>query len=490
MTMNRRKMLRTLGVAGTGTLLCPATGFTTKLIQETAGKEAMSPPDKDKEQYQSLREIAKGAYIYGFPMVDCYRIDQAFLIDPSKKAVPRNVIVNTARVKTPEDRTVQTPNSDTPYSALTLDLRAEPVVLTVPAIENRRYFSIQLIDLYTFNYAYIGSRATGNKAGKFLIAGPDWKGTKPKGIDRVIFTETRLARATYRTQLFNDADIENVKRIQSGYKAETLSSYLGKSPLPVKEINYIKPLTTEEEKTSLRFFSVLNFILGFCPIHASEKQLMERFAKINVGPGKTFDSSALTETERQAITDGMKDAWKDFAGLNKEVAQGKVKSGDLFGTRAFLKNNYLYRMGGAVLGIFGNSKEEAMYPFYSVDRHGAPLNGADKEYRIRFAPGQLPPVNAFWSLTMYDLPESMLVKNPLNRYLINSPMLPRLKKDADGGYTLYIQAETPGALNESNWLPAPKGPFFMALRLYWPKQEAITGKWKEPTITVASVSKK
>ena len=153
----------------------------------------------------------------------------------------------------------------------------------------------------------------------------------------------------------------------------------------------------------------------------------------------------------------------------------------MFGTRAYLKNNYLYRMAGAVLGIYGNSKQEAMYPIYAVDAGGQKLDGANR-YTLRFGPGQLPPVNAFWSLTMYELPASLLVANPLNRYLLNSPMLPQFKKDADGGLTLVIQAESPGKEWEANWLPAPKGPFVMYMRLYSPKEEAIEGKWAAPAL--------
>jgi hypothetical protein len=167
--------------------------------------------------------------------------------------------------------------------------------------------------------------------------------------------------------------------------------------------------------------------------------------------------------------------------LKKQFDAGKVTSGDVFGTREYLKNDYLYRMGAAVLGIYGNSKLEAMYPFYGVDADGKRLEGANR-YTVRFAPDQLPPVNAFWSLTMYELPASLLVANSLNRYLINSPMLPQLKRDADGGLTLLIQNESPGKDKEANWLPAPTGPFMMALRLYWPKAEAVEGKWTAPPL--------
>jgi len=183
----------------------------------------------------------------------------------------------------------------------------------------------------------------------------------------------------------------------------------------------------------------------------------------------------------KAIEDGRADAWADFANLLKQFDAGKVTSADVFGTREYMKNNYLYRMGAAVLGIYGNSKGEAIYPIYNVDETGQKLNGAN-HYVLRFPPGQLPPVNSFWSLTMYDLPASLLVANPINRYLINSPMLPQLTRDADGGLTLLIQDQSPGKDKEANWLPAPNGPFRMYLRLYWPKAEALNGGWTKPPL--------
>ena len=184
---------------------------------------------------------------------------------------------------------------------------------------------------------------------------------------------------------------------------------------------------------------------------------------------------------KKAIEDGIADAWLDLAKLKKRVDAKEITSGDTFGTRDYLKNNYLYRMAAAVLGIYGNSKQEAIYPIYTVDDHGEKLEGSGR-YTLRFAPGLLPPVNAFWSLTMYQLPESLLVANPLNRYLLNSPMLPSFKKDSDGGLTLYIQNESPGKDLESNWLPAPKGPFMVVMRLYWPQESAIEGKWTVPAL--------
>ncbi len=311
------------------------------------------------------RAIAKDAYIYGFPLVDGYRILHAYFVDrdnPEYKA-PWNQIKNIPRVYTPDDKAVQTPNSDTPYSFLGMDLRAEPIVLTVPPIEKDRYFSIQLVDLYTHNFDYIGSRATGNGGGNFLIAGPGWNGEVPAGVTKVMRSETELALAIYRTQLFNPGDLDKVKAIQAGYKVQPLSAFLGQSgPKTAPTIDFIKPLTPETQKTSPEFFNVLNFVLKFCPTVPSEKELMARFAKIGVGAGQSIDTSTLSPEIKAAIEQGMADAWTEMAKLKKRFDAGEVTSGDVFGTREYLKNNYLYRMTAAALGIYGNSKQEAMYP--------------------------------------------------------------------------------------------------------------------------------
>jgi hypothetical protein len=429
------------------------------------------------------RVIAKEAYIYGFPLVDNYRCEYSYFVDrqdPDFKA-PWNHIANVPRVFTPADTAVQTPNSDTPYSWLGLDLRAEPIVLTLPPIEKERYYSVQLTDAYTFNFAYLGSRTTGNGGGSYLIAGPNWKGQKPKGVKKVIRSETELIIVIYRTQLFSPSDIDNVKKVQAGYKVQTLSEFLGTAaPKAAPAIDFIKPLTVEGQKTSLAFFNIVNFVLQFCPTVPSEKELRARFAKIGVGAGKTFDPDKLTPEMKAAIERGKADAWAEFAGGVKQLNDGSLTSGDLFGTRQSMKNNYLNRWLGTI-GIYGNSKQEAMYPIYRVDADGQNLSGAN-HYTIRFAPGKLPPVNAFWSLTMYKLPDSLLVANPINRYLINSPMLPQLQLDADGGLTLLIQNESPSKDKEANWLPAPKGPFAMYMRLYWPKEAALDGEWTAPKL--------
>jgi hypothetical protein len=436
----------------------------------------------------SIKAIAHDAYIYGFPLVDNYRVEYDYYVDNSNKEfkAPWNQIANIARVFTSADKAVQTANSDTPYSWLGYDLRNEPLVFSLPEIEEGRYYSVQFIDSYTYNFAYLGSRTTGNKAGTYMLVGPNWKDEPVDGIDKVIKSETEIGVIVYRTQLFNPADIDNVKAIQAKYKVQTLSAYLGKTPAATSDaVEWMKPLTTDEQKASLEFFNVMNFVLNFCPTVPSEKPLMERFAKIGIGAGKTIDFATLSPEIKNAYEAGIKEAWSvTYAGLMKKVAGGEVASEDVFGTRDYINGNYLYRMAGDVLGLYGNSKEEAIYPLYRNDSEGNPLDATTNKYILKFNADELPPVNAFWSLTMYNLPQSLMVENPINRYLINSPMLPDLKKDADGGITLYIQNESPGKDKESNWLPAPKGPFWTVLRLYWPKPAAYDGTWKKPDITL------
>jgi hypothetical protein len=434
----------------------------------------------------AARAIAKEAYIYGNPIVDNYRVQYAYFVDaqnPEYKA-PHNKLVSVARVFTAADKAIQAANSDTPYSFIGLDLRSEPMVLTIPSVEKNRYISLQFIDLYTHNFAYAGSRTTGNDGGVFLVAGPGWKGATPPKVTKVIRSETELAMVGYRTQLFDPADLENVKKIQAGYRAEPLSAFLGQpAPTPAPAVDWMKPLSVADQKTSPEFFNILNFALQFCPTVQSEKELMARFAQIGVGAGKTIEIASLAPDMKQALSDGIADAWKELDHLqNSQINTGQVTAGDMFGTREYLKNNYLHRFAGAVFGIYGNSKEEAMYPMYLVDGTGQSLNASTNRYVLRFEPGKLPPANAFWSVTMYDLPANLMVDNPIDRYLINSPMLPDLERDADGGLTIYVQKDSPGKDKESNWLPAPDGPFWMAMRIYWPKAEALDGTWKQPPL--------
>lgn len=444
---------------------------------------ATPPPGSSEPTPEQTRAIAKEAYVYGFPMVDNYRVMYSYFVDredPEYKG-NWNEIHNTARVYTPADTAIQTPNSDTPYSAVGADLRTEPLVLTVPPIEQNRYFSLQFVDLYTYNIAYVGSRTTGNGGGTYLLAGPGWQGNKPDGIDEVIRSDTDLAMVLYRTQLFGPDDRDNVKAIQAGYRVTPLSTFLNQpAPPPAPPIDFLPPLNREQQRTSPQFFDLLGFTLRFAPVVPAEQEMRTRFASVGIGPDASFDPDALDPAVRAAFEGGMADAWAEFDGLKKRLDAGEVNSADFFGTPADLKGNFLYRMAGAVLGIYGNTAAEAIYPSFMNDSAGAPMTGADR-YTVTFAPEQLPPVNAFWSLTMYEMPQSLLVANPIDRYLVNSEMLPELARDPDGGLTIYVQHDAPTEAKQlPNWLPAPEGPFGLVMRLYWPKPDALDGSWKAP----------
>ena len=430
----------------------------------------------------TTRAIAKVAYIYGVPIVSMYMTMYVFSIDKSNPEYkgPFNTVLNFARVFTPDDTAFVTPNSDTPYTFLGLDLRAEPMVISIPAMEKSRYFVFQLMDLYTFNFAYLGSRTSGNGGGNYLIAGPNWKGRKPKGISQVIRAETELVNIVGRTQMFNPADLDNVKKVQTGYKAQSLSAFLGtEAPPAAAAVDWVKPVLPADQRTSLEFFNVLAFALQFAPNHPSEIALRRAFESIGIIPGKRIDFANLPAATKSAFSDGMTDGQNE---IDARRATLKGSSADLFGTRAFLKNDYVRRALGTQVGIGANSKEEALYPIYEKDSAGQALDGSKGRYTLRFRKGKFPPVNAFWSVTMYALPSQLLVKNPINRYLINSPMLPGLKRNPDGGVTIYIQSESPGADCQANWLPAPSGPFMMAVRYYWPKAELLKGQWKSPPV--------
>ncbi len=428
------------------------------------------------------RASAKEAFLYGFPMAANYQTMYKQAIDTASKdyRAPFNVLTNSKSVATPEDKFVVTPNSDTPYSYLWMDLRAEPIIVTMPAIEPNRYYTGQMIDLYTYNFAYIGTRAYGNDGGTFLIAGPGWKGDKPAGVKDVIRTETQFAYLLFRTQLFNSADLLAVNKIQAGYTAQPLSAFL-KQPAPAAAPAVSWP-TIGDLPTGADVFPYVNFLFQFCPPDPSESELLERFAKIHVGLNQKFDLSDFSPEVQQAITDGIKDSAADLAAVVEKVNTDTISSGDMFGTRDFLKENYLYRYVGAKLGLYGNSKQDALYFGYFVDDTHQPLDASKSSYELHFAKGALPPTKAFWSLTMYDGKTQLLVANPLKRYLLNSTTLDSYRYGPDGSLTLYIAHANPGPAREPNWLPAPDGPFYAVFRVYMPGETVINGAWHKPQL--------
>jgi hypothetical protein len=427
------------------------------------------------------RSIAKEAYIYGFPMAANYNTMYKQAIDTSSKdhQAPFNTLTSSKSVATPDDKFVVTPNSDTPYSYLWLDLRAEPIVVTMPKIEPNRYYTGQLVDLYTYNFAYLGTRAYGNDGGTFVIAGPNWNGPTPAGVKAVIRSETQFAYLLLRTQLFNMADLPNVNKIQSGYHAQPLSAFLHQpAPPAAPAVDWPKP--ADITKQSPDIFRIVDFLFQFCPPNPSESSLLASFAKLNIGPNQTFDLNKFPADVQQAVNDGIKDSDTDLAVVMKQINDPQALPIVAFGTRDILKGDYLHRYAGAKLGLYGNTMQEAVYFGYFVDANHQPLDASKQNYELHFDKGQLPPNKAFWSLTMYDGKTQFLVANPLMRYLLNSTTLKSYKYGPDGSLTLYISHDNPGAAKQPNWLPAPDGPFYAVLRVYLPGDAVINGSWKRP----------
>jgi hypothetical protein len=379
-----------------------------------------------------------------------------------------------ARGFTPADKDIVSPNNDTPYSWAWLDLRAEPMVVSVPASPDR-YYVLQWFDLYTHNFAYIGTRATGTEAGDYLFAGPGWDGEMPKGIKQVFRSETEIIGTLTRTAWTGPEDREGLVAMQRQYRIRPLSEYMSERPPPPAPA-YQFPAWDEARANSINFIEYLNFVLQFAPPVESERAMLERFAKIGIGPGRPFDAAILEPEVRQAIEAGIKDANNK---LQTTIAK-TTSSVDLFGTREFLGDDYILRRAvGAAMGIYGNSKQEAYYTGYAVDADQKPLDGS-KNYVLHFSKEQVPPVKFFWSMTMYNLPDRLLVENPIDRYAIGS-RTPGLKANDDGSVDIYLQSQPPGADKDSNWLPTPpKSPFFMVLRMYGPEGDLAADKWIAP----------
>jgi len=455
----------------------------------SAEQETRSPGGSE------LGKLAQEGFIYGLPLVMNYAIMNEYAVDKNTNQykAPFNQIKNEPRVYTYKDTAVLSPNSDTPYSVAWLDLRAEPVVITVPEVEKDRYYSVQLVDSNLYNDGYIGSRATGNDAGSYAVAGPDWQGGTPEGVGKLFHSTTPFMLVIFRTQLFNPDDMPNVEKIQAGYKVQTLSAFQGKpAPAPAPKIDFL-PATSTGVKT--HFWSYLGAALDYIPESDKDRDIRSRLATIGVGDGNTFDMDTLSPEQQQAMAEGMQ---AGDAKVSKYVADGATdvngwQVGSLWGDSEFYDGDWLKRAGGGRAGIYGNDAAEAMYLLSRVDARGQTLDGSKHNYTLTFPAGSLPPVKAFWSITMYYSDSQLLVENPINRYLINSPMLPDMKTNADGSLTIYIQHESPGKDKESNWLPAPDGPIYLALRMYWPKPASDAssvlppgkGTWGPPGLVIA-----
>ncbi|MBP1843475.1 hypothetical protein J2046_001731 [Rhizobium petrolearium] len=438
----------------------------------------MALPSLPAFAQDDIRAAAREAYIYTYPMVKNYLTMYQYALEPDGHQYkgPLNTLVSIARVYTPEDTAIITPNSDTPYSFIVFDLRAEPVVVTMPPIERKRYYSLQLIDLYTNNVDYPGTRVDGNGGGDFLIAGPGWKGDMPKGIKRVIEMPTTLAMGIIRTQLFSPDDLERIKEVQAGYKAQPLSVYAG-TPAPAAPPP-VDWMPISDELMATNYWPLAAFLLQFAPPYPGDDAQRENLAKLGIQENVTWPGMALSSDIVALMKEVVVATEKEI----RDVAARLTDSSKIFGTPEFMKGQYMTRAAAAQGGIYGNSVQEALYVIYAFDGNRQLLDGRKGKYTLTFSADTLPPVDAFWSITMYDKPKQLLVPNPIDRYLINSPMLADLKKNDKGDVVLYLQHESPGAELEANWLPAPSETFYAVMRLYLPKPEALDGRWKPPAV--------
>ena len=343
-----------------------------------------------------------------------------------------------------EDTAVITPNSDTPYSLMEADLRAEPTVISVPAVAKPRYYSVQLTDANTFNYGYIGSRSTGTEAGGYMVVGPDWKGEAPPQIKQVFHSTTPFTVIIFRTQLFGASDMPNVVKIQAGYKVQPRSSFL-KQPAPPAPptINYLK---ADAEIAKKEFWEVLDFALQYSPAGPEEVGIRAKLASIGVGPGKKFDMKDLSLVHKAEVLLGNEGGQR----RGRQIHRKRRKGNQWLERRLVLRRSRLLQRGLAKAGGCGQGREfsataqsRRCIRMTRVQSDGKPMDGSKHNYTLTFAKGELPPVNAFWSVTMYDGKTQFLIKNPINRYLINSPMLPGMKTNPDGSVdSLYPERLT------------------------------------------------
>lgn len=434
---------------------------------------------------ESPAAIAEEAYVFAYPLLESYKMvfAQALYEGSGAYEAPPNVMVHKSVLLGPDYTLIVRPNNDTFYSIAWLDLRGEPIVLSVPAVPLRRYCSFQLIDLYTHNFGYVGSRATGPHAGNYLIAGPDWRGETPAGIDGVIRSETELVVALGRTAVFGPDDIANAVAVQEGYRVVPLSTFRGEPAPPAPPQLELPPYDPAQAR-SAGFISYVNSLLPYLEPHPNEAELWRRFEAIGIGADDPFDLESWGPEVREAIDAGVAVALERIeseASRLGRVANGWTLIEGAFGAREAMQGRYLTRSAAAFFGLWGNTLEEAYYPNANVDADGQPLDGSRHDYVLRFAAEQLPPAKSFWSLSMYKLPEQLFIHNPIDRYIIGD-RTPGLQYGEDGSLTVYIQKDSPGAERESNWLPAYEGPFSLTMRIYWPEPGALDPLYVPPAI--------
>jgi hypothetical protein len=442
-------------------------------------------PDDEAARIQA---IAEEAYLYGLPIVSDYAVMYSWAIateSPEYKA-PLNRLYSSAKLLTSADKSIPFPNNDTLYSSAWLDLRGEPMVISIPAIAAPRYFSMVLVDGTASNYALVSSRQGLRHASNYLVVGPSWQGKTPKGIDKVLHAPTQFSMAVFRIQVTGQADIDAVKSIQASFGLQPLSAYAGTpAPTPPEAIPFPR---LDKELVKSNFFGYLDFALRFIPPAPEDAAIRAKLASIGIGNGKFDEFKALAAKYRRELGMGMMAGEKK---LTQMVAQaGPVIDGwnwaaiTLDSDHAHYQGNYHKRAAAFKAGPFGLNAIEAIYPMANALANGELLDGSKHTYTITFRAGQFPPVDAFWSLSIYDGATRLFSDNAIGRHSINSPMLPSLKKNPDGSLTLYVQKDSPGVDKAANWLPAPDGPIYLMLRLYGPQDIVRRNGWKIPPVAL------
>jgi hypothetical protein len=432
---------------------------------------------------QDAQSIALDAYVYFYPLVtmDVTR-KQLTNVEPGKGlGAPMNTFFNAPTFPSAAKKQVVRPNFDTLYSISTLDLTKEPMVVSVPDTGGR-YYLLPMLDMWSDVFASPGWRTTGTQAANFLITPKGWNGAIPAGLTQ-IEAPTPYVWILGRTETDGPSDYDAVHKIQAGYKVKPLSEW-GMSPKPIEvkldpSIDMITPPKTQVDSMSAdKYFTYAAELLKLHPPHPTDQPIIAQMKRIGIEPGKSFDMSKVDPVTRKALEDAPATGQKLMEWKIPTIARVANHWSMNTDTMGVYGNYYLKRAMVAQLLLGANLPEDAIYPLNLADENGAPLDGANR-YTIHFDRGATPPVNAFWSLTLYDR-DGFQVANSLNRFAVSSWM--PFKYNPDGSLDLYFQNESPGADKEVNWLPAPKGPFNLTMRLYSPKSEALTGRWNPPSI--------
>ncbi len=455
-------------------------------------KQAASSPEttnvnaETEAKEQAALKAGAEAVVYGLPliMVDLTKDKTTNVAKPEGFAAPINQFVNVRAFPDASFKDVVRANVDTLYSSAFLDLSAEPIVLSVPDTHGR-YYLMPMLDAWTNIFASPGKRTTGTKAGHFAVTGPGWAGTLPKGVTQ-LKAPTNMVWIIGRTQTNGPSDYPAVHKVQDGYKLMPLSAFGKPYTAPAGKVDpsldmKTPPVEQAQKMSAETFFNRLATLLKSNPPPASEAPILEKLKAIGVVPGEKFDPSKLEPAVAKGLEQSVKVAFEKLLAASKGV--GAPVNG--WRVPPMVLGNYGADYGAravvSLVGLGANLPQDAVYPSAFVDGEGKPLDGANK-YVVHFDKGALPPVKAFWSLTMYN-PESFFVANPINRYAISSWM--PLKKNKDGSLDLYVQHDSPGKDKEANWLPAGDKAFNATLRMYWPEEKApsiIDGSWKPPAV--------